>query len=222
MAPPTRAVTAAGVARAVTGAAGKRPVCSEPRVGSRSPRRNSTTRITTSGSASRTPGSGAPWALGNQVAVAATYCTTDCSPAMAKAAATVMPNDASPPSSAAPSAGMMRKVMVAGSIDALTVAASTPNDAANTAERTQFTAASRSGERPMRTAPFSSSDAARVASPKRVNRNTAHSAAVTRTTIAPRTSWSRPTVVPSRCNGRLSNTGRTATVCDENRSTTAA
>ena len=92
---------------------------------------------------------------------------------------------------------MISRVIVAGSSDAFIVAARIPNAAASTDERTQFTAASCSGDRPIRTAPFSSSAAARVASPNRVKRNAAHRATVAAMTSPARISWSLAMDVPS-------------------------
>ena len=114
----------------------------------------------------------------------------------------------------------MSSVIVVGSIDALIVAARIPTAAASTAEIIQLTAASRSGERPIRTAPFSSSAAARVARPKRVNRYAAQRATVAATTSPARISWSRAIDVPRRWTGRFSNSGLTATACEVKRSTT--
>ncbi len=143
-----------------------------------------------------------------------------CAAAIPNAAATVTPNDVRPPTSAAPSAGTMSSVIVVGSIDALIVAARIPTAAASTAEIIQLTAASRSGERPIKTAPFSSSAAARVARPKRVNRYAAQRATVAATTSPARISWSRAIDVPRRWTGRFSNSGLTATACEVKRSTT--
>ena len=74
--------------------------------------------------------------------------------------------------------------MVIGSIDWLMGAAKIPKQPASTVEATQFTPARKSGEYPSTSAPFSFSDAARVARPNRVNRNSAHSPMVTAMTMS--------------------------------------
>ena len=76
-------------------------------------------------------------------------------------------NDRNPPSSAAASAGVMSRLVVPGSspeIGAMRMTAAP----ASIAAIIQLMAASRSGEWPSSTAPFSLSAAARVARPNRV------------------------------------------------------
>ena len=71
------------------------------------------------------------------------------------------------------SAGMMSAGSTDGSTVRNTVAAKMPSRPVMTVEITQFVPAKNSGEKPSTTAPFSFSEAARVANPKRVSWNTA-------------------------------------------------
>ena len=86
---------------------------------------------------------------------------------MPRPAAAVRPNERKPPSRAAASAGTISRLVVAGlmlAIGAMRITAAPASIVASI----QLTAARRLGDRPMRTAPFSLSAAARVARPKRL------------------------------------------------------
>ena len=87
-------------------------------------------------------------------------------------AATVMPNEVKPPSSAAPRAGTMRSGTLIGS-SVVIGETMIPNRPTMTVASTQLAPARKSGEKPRTMAPFSFSAAARVARPNRVNRNSA-------------------------------------------------
>ena len=73
---------------------------------------------------------------------------------------------------------MMSAGMTLGSTVFNTVAAKIPSRPVMRVESTQLAPAKNSGEKPSTTAPFSFSEAARVARPKRVSWNSAYSAAV--------------------------------------------
>ena len=150
-----------------------------------------------------TPGIGPVPACGNQSLVPRNP-NQDCVIAIPKAAAVVTQKELNLPRSAAARAGTMSSVTVNGSMKLLTEAARMPKAPVKTVDRTQFVPASRSGENPMSIAPFSFSAAARVASPKRMKRNTAHSAPVTaRTMIGEARSSLGITSRPGNLTGRL-------------------
>ena len=96
---------------------------------------------------------------------------------MARPAAVVSPNERNPPSRAAARAGTINRLVVPGSSPAMGAMKITAAPASIEAI-IQLMAASRTGECPSSTAPFSLSAAARVARPKRVRWNTTASTAV--------------------------------------------
>ena len=100
--------------------------------------------------------------------------------AIPNAAATVIPNEVRPPTSATLSAGTISNVIVTGSTDFWLPATRMPSRPEITVDSTQLVPARKSGENPSSIAPFSFSAAARVAMPNRVKRNRAHSASVER------------------------------------------
>ena len=93
--------------------------------------------------------------------------STDCAIPMASPAATVHPNDMKRPMSAAPSAGMSNCVNSSG-VSSNSGAATMPTTPAMSADTTHVIMPSRSGANPSSNAPFSDSDAARMARPVRV------------------------------------------------------
>ena len=177
------------------GANGSRPDTIEPRVGSASPRRNNTRTITMNGSSSPIPGVAMVPECGNHDFVPAKR-MTGLAIEMRKAASAVIPNDDRLPTSTALSAGMTSSVMVTGSTLESADAATMPNRAASIVDSTQLVPASMSGENPSTTAPFSFSDAARVARPNRAKRNSAHSRVVTISTRITTNNCSRVNRMP--------------------------
>ena len=123
---------------------------------------------------------------------------------MRNAASAVIQNDDRLPTSTALSAGITSSVIVTGSTLESADAATMPNSAASIVDSTQLLPARKSGENPSTTAPFSFSAAARVARPKRANRNSAHNAAVTISTRITTNSCSRENRTP---NGNSHSTG---------------
>ena len=101
---------------------------------------------------------------------------------IARPAKHAMKNDVKPARSAAASAGTTWKASVCAS-SAMRGATSTPRPPATTLASTVFVIASRLGESPASIAETSFSDAARVDSPKGVQRKSAASAAATTITI---------------------------------------
>ncbi len=152
----------------------------DSRVGRCEPRTVIATRIKMTGSASRKLPFGRK--SGSQSARAWNVESTLWDIPIASPAMVVAANPFSPPSSAAAKAGTTNRLVSIGSslldIPAIAITASP----ASTDAIAQFRYPSRSGDKPVRTAPFSCSAAARVARPKRVNRNT--SARPTATAIA--------------------------------------
>ncbi len=188
--------TTSRLIRPGVGANGSRPELIAPRVGSASPRRNKTSTITTNGRSSPTPGVAMVPECGNHDFVPAKR-MTGLAIEMRNAARAVMPNDERLPTSTALSAGITSSVIVTGSTLESADAATIPNIAASIVDSTQLVPANMSGEKPSTTAPFSFSDAARVARPKRANRNNAHSAAVTMSTRITTKSCSRVNWTPN-------------------------
>ena len=121
------------------------------------------------------------------------------------AASAVIQNDDRLPTSTALSAGITSSVIVTGSTLESADAATMPNSAASIVDSTQLLPARKSGENPSTTAPFSFSAAARVASPNRAKRNSAHSAAVTISTRITTNNCSRGE--PDTPNGNSHSTG---------------
>ena len=80
----------------------------------------------------------------------------------------------------------------------------------DTVDSTQFAPARQSGEKPSRTAPFSFSAAARVASPKRVKRNSAHRTTASSDHEPATSSWSWGMAMPrGNVTGSLARIGLT-------------
>ena len=98
------------------------------------------------------------------------------------------PKDEKFANSAAPNAGTINSGMVKVSRFVIGEAR-IPSNPAITVDKTQLAPARKSGENPRTMAPFSFSAAARVANPKRLNLNKAHSPTAMRTTTATRNSW---------------------------------
>ena len=115
---------------------------------------------------------------------------------MTSAAATVTPILVKLPTSAAASAATMNSAYASG-MSGTMGAISTPPTPAITVLSAQFTSAMRCGDRPVTNAPFSDSAAARVARPKRVNRNQSVSATAMRMMTAVNQSRSPGTRLPS-------------------------
>ncbi len=101
-------------------------------------------------------------------------------------------------------------------------AARTPSPPAITVARTVFVSASWFGERPSSIAPTSFSEAARVASPKRLSWNRSESASATPTTIAGRMRRSTGTIEPSSLMVSRGSTGGCGLVSMPNASATPA
>ena len=216
------AITARTATLAGRGEKGRRPAAIVPLVGSRSPRRKSTSTMRRNGSASLTPGIGPDPACGNQSFVPRNP-NHDWVMAIPKAAPVVSQNELKLPSNAAASAATMRSDTVKGSMKLLIDAARMPNAPVSTVDRTQLVPASTSGENPSRTAPFSFSAAARVARPKRVKRKTAQRTAVTTTTMmASIRSSNGITRSPGKCTGSLRMMGSMASACEVKRRVTIA
>ncbi len=143
------------------GESGKRPSRSAPRDGMRSPLIAMITTMMISGSAACQSRSGIQLSSPRRLRISL------CSMPMPSPASVVSVNERNPPSRAAARAGMISRLVVPGSrpeIGAMRITAAP----ASIAAIIQLMAASRSGEWPSSTAPFSLSAAARVARPKRV------------------------------------------------------
>ena len=119
-------------------------------------------------SSSLTPGQATLWLVGNHVFVDA-YSISDSAIPMARPQAHAIVNDVSLANSAAASAGTTRNGSVVVS-SAATEPAKIPSVASRRLASSEFASDSSSGDRPARRAATSFSDAARVASPKRVQR----------------------------------------------------
>ena len=122
------------------------------------------------------------------------------------AVSVVQPNERKPPTSAAESAGRIRAGTAVGSTLELIEATKMPSSPVMHVESTQLMPARRSGEKPSTTAPLSFSAAARVARPKRVNRNSADSATVNAIT----------STATNSCSWVISSTQRSTRCFDTN------
>ena len=124
--------------------------------------------MSTKTSSSLTPGQATLWLVGNHDFVDA-YSISDSAIPMARPHAHAIVNEVSLANRAAASAGTTRNGSVVVS-SAATDPARMPSVARTPLASSVFTSDSSSGERPARRAATSFSDAARVASPKRVQR----------------------------------------------------
>ena len=174
--PPATAITAGRTERGAAATTGSRRSTSCPRGGINAPRVIAAITIRSSGNALPTP------VAGSHDASVCTSSRTDCTMPSPKAAAVVMAKEEKPPINAAASAGTISKVNVTGS--AVTIGpASTPAPPASAPASAQLTAATRSGFHPVNASATSSSAAARLARPNRLNRYSAQAPAVATTTM---------------------------------------
>src|SRR4029078_12887717 len=141
---------------------------SSPRVGSDAPRRNMAATMSTKTRNSLTPGQATLWLVGNHDFVDA-YSIRDSAIPMARPHAHAIVKEVSLANRAAASAGTTRNGRVVVS-SAATEPARMATVASTVLPSRVFTSDSASGDRPARRAATSFSDAARVASPKRVQR----------------------------------------------------
>ncbi len=164
--------TVDGIARANgcfgRGTSGRRCSTSSPRVGSDAPRRNIAATMSTKTSSSLTPGHAAPWLVGNHDFVDSSS-ISDSSIPMPRPQAHAIAKEVSLAKRAAASAGTTRNGSVVVS-SAATEPAKMPSVPSRRLAITVFASESSFGDRPARRAATSFSDAARVASPKRVQR----------------------------------------------------
>src|ERR1700757_905248 len=149
----------------------------------------------TSGTDSLIPGRAEPPDVGYHDLVDR-YWISACPIPIAKPPAVAQPNDVKRPSSAAANAGTIKYVIVDGSTEPSIGAVSTANSATTMPANTQLPPLTRSGECPTSERCRSSSAAARVASPNRVNRQIAHNMIAIRITRPPRISWFTGTTIP--------------------------
>ena len=141
---------------------------SSPRVGSDAPRRNIAATMSAKTSSSLTPGHAAPSLVGNHDFVDSSS-ISDSSIPMPRPHAQAIANDVSRAKRAAASAGTTRNGSVVVS-SAATEPAKMPSVPSRRLASSVFASDSSFGDRPARRAATSFSDAARVASPKRVQR----------------------------------------------------
>ena len=180
---PTTNVMSAGLrSRSGRGTIGSRFSTSSPRPGRLAPRRKRARTMTRKTNSSDSPRIGAPpVSVGNQLCVDQ-YTRSDWTTPIERPAKQAMKNDVKPASRAAPRAGTTWNASDCAS-SAISGATRTPSPPATTQARTVFTTARRLGDRPASIAETSSSDAALVDSPKRVQRYSAASTAATTITI---------------------------------------
>ena len=138
-----------------------------------------------------------------------------------RAAATVAPNDVSRPARAAARAGTTSRVVVAGS-RAVNGPTRMPPRPASTLASIQLAADTTSGDQPSMASAVWSSAVARLASPNRVKRESAHSPTAAATTNPARSSRSRGTSTPSTVTARLGRSDGTGRLSAPNQSTASA
>ena len=163
------------------GAKGRRFSTSSPRDGRRPPRSDRATTSTTNVSRACTPGIGLPLSVGNHDSVA-THVISDWPMPMANPATAAIHSELNPANRAAARAGTMNNTRVTESAWE-SGAATTPIAPAIADASTVLAIESWFGDSPLSIAVTSFSDAARVASPNRVQRNRAPSASVISTTM---------------------------------------
>ena len=150
------------------GTSGRRCSTSSPRVGSDAPRRNIAATMSTKTSSSLTPGIARPSVVGNHDFVEE-YSISDSSMPMPSPQRHAIQNEVSLAKRAAARAGTTRNGSVVVS-SAATEPARIPSVPSSRLASSVLASDSSFGDRPARRAATSFSDAARVASPKRVQR----------------------------------------------------
>ncbi len=196
-------------------ASGRRSAVSAPRDGRVSPRMTIAAAITTNGSARRIPMSGI-----QEYSNSRRNSSWSKTPSIRPASAATT-NDDIRPSSAAPSEEMSSTVNRLGVMPVMG-ATRMPTRPASTEASTQLTPAWKSALKPSSVENLSFSAEARVAMPKRVKRNSSHSATVPTTTVPASQNRSWPTLTPRKSTGSLGKIGSALLARDPKRSTTAA